>query len=87
MGVVLAIAAVVAIQLWFFPTTVFPPNATLLTLIATVTGAVIAWLFAQGGRRFISGIFEGLAEQGLQVILVFSILASLLQSLLFTHSF
>jgi hypothetical protein len=86
-GVALAIAAVIAIQLYFFPTTAFPPNATLLTLIATMTGAIISWLLGQGGRRFMSDIFQGLAEQGLQVILVFSILASLLQSLLFTHSF
>lgn len=86
-GVALAIAAAIAIQLWFFPTTAFPPNATLLTLIATVAGAAISWLFGQGGRRFMSGTFDGLADQGLQVILICSILTSLLQSLLFTHGF
>ena len=86
-GVAIAIAVAIAIQLLFFPTAAFSPNGTLLTLIAVVAGIGISWLLRQGARRLLAGLFYGLAEQELQVILVFSILTSLLQSLLFTYGF
>ncbi|MEW5961098.1 MAG: hypothetical protein AB1801_25510, partial [Chloroflexota bacterium] len=86
-GVAIAIAAAIAIQLSFFPAAAFTPNATLLTLFATVAGVGVSWLLGQGSRRLLPGASYRLAEQGLQVILVVSTLTSLLQSLLFTYGF
>jgi len=86
-GVAAAIATAIAVQLFLFPTAPFSPNSTLLTLVATTAGALIAWLLGQGLRQLHPHSDAGLADKGLRVILVFSVLVSLLQSLLFTHGF
>jgi hypothetical protein len=82
-GVVLAVGLAILIQLLLPPPTVFSPGAIPLMVTAILSGLGVSWLLDQVARRILSSPFRNLGEQRLQVVLVFSTVTSLLQTLLF----
>jgi hypothetical protein len=82
-GVALAIGLAIVAQLLLPPPAVFAPGTIPLLVLATVSGLGISGLLGRGAQRILPGLFHSLGEQGLQVILVSSVFASLLQTLLF----
>ena len=82
-GVALAIGLAIIVQLLLPPPTVLAPGTIPLLVLATLSGLCIAWLLNRGAQRILPRLFHSAGEQGLQVILVSSAFASLLQTLLF----
>jgi hypothetical protein len=82
-GVALAISLATVVQVFLPPPAVFAPGAIPLLVLATLSGLGISSLLGRGAQRILPGLFHDLGEQGLQVILVSSVFASLLQTLLF----
>ncbi len=85
-GVALTIGLVIVAKLWLSPAVIFAPSIVLLTIAATVIGLGISWLAGFSAHRLLPTLFYSTRRHGLPVILVFSTLASLLQSLLFLGS-
>lgn len=82
-GVAGAIGLAIIIQFYVYPATVYSPAITTVAITATLLGLGCSWLISRIAFRLIPGLSRLCAGQGLQVVLVFSILASLLQSFLF----
>lgn len=83
-GVALAIGLAIGAQVTLFPTALFSPNPILLTLVAIMTGLGISCLLNRLGGRILPSLKKYPHERRLQIVLIFSTLTSLLQSLLFT---
>ncbi len=82
-GVTLAIGLAIVVQLLLPPPAIFSPGAIPLMVVAALAGLGVSWLLAQMARRIVPNLLHNSGEQGLQVTLVFSTFASLLQTLLF----
>ena len=82
-GVMLTIGLAIIVQAFLPPMVIFSPNVILLMTIAAVISVAVSWLFGQAAPRLLPHQFYDLNEQGLQVILIFSVFASLLQTILF----
>jgi hypothetical protein len=83
LGVALAIGLGIQIQLLLPASTSFSPGLVLLLVTAIGMGLGISWLFAQVTNQVWSGLIGSLSDKGLQVVLVFAVFTSLLQTLLF----
>jgi hypothetical protein len=83
MGVALVIGLAILINLTLPPSASFAPGVILLMAASALAGAGITWLVARAARFSWHELRQGLGETGLRVMLVFSVLAALLQSLLF----
>jgi len=83
LGVALVIALTILINLLLPPSTIFAPGVIPLMAGSALVGVGIAWLLGQGATFTWPGLFTDLNTSGLRVILVFSVLASLLQTILF----
>jgi hypothetical protein len=84
-GVAVAIGLTIAIQL-LLATSVFLPGLIGLTVAAALAGLGASWLFSRGARRILPDLFSQLDERAIQIIMVFSVLTSLLQTFLFTYN-
>ena len=82
-GVALTIGAVILIQSILFPAVIFTPGAMVIAVAAVLVGLAISWLISRIARLTLPTLFEQLDERPLQVIFVFSVLTSLLQTILF----
>jgi hypothetical protein len=82
-GVALTIALAIVIQLILPVPVVFAPRAIPLMLAAILAGLGITWLLGLMARQAGSELVKGSGERGQRVMLVFSVLAGTLQSLLF----
>jgi hypothetical protein len=83
LGVALAIALTILINLLSPPSVIFAPGVIPLMAGSALAGVGVAWLLSQIVNFILPGLLATLNENGLRVILVFSILASLLQTILF----
>jgi hypothetical protein len=86
-GVDLAISLWIAVQSLLSPAVRFAPGIVGITIATTLAGVGISWLLSRIARRLLSNLFDRLDEQGVQIILVFGVLTSLLQTFLFTRNF
>jgi len=83
-GVALAIGLTILINVLLLPPfEVFAPGVIPLMAGSALAGVGVAWLLSQIVNFILPGLFAALKESGLRVILIFSILASLLQTILF----
>jgi len=82
-GVALVIALTILINLLSPPSVIFAPGVIPLMAGSALAGVGVAWLLSQIVNFILPGLFAALNENGLRVILVFSILTSLLQTILF----
>ena len=82
-GVALAIVAAIAIQSLMPPLTTYSPNVIVLALAATVIGLGISWLLGYGLHLISSGSSRNSEVLRLQVTMIFSVLTSLLQTVLY----
>jgi hypothetical protein len=80
-GVALAIG--LAIVPLAFSSEVFWPNILLLTIIAVLIGVGISWLLGRTIKSIFSHLFEDVNNHGIQIMLMFSVFTSLLQTFLF----
>lgn len=85
-GVAVTIGLVIIVQSILFPTA-FTPGAILVAIAASMVSLGVAWLVSWVARRVLPELFVQLDERALQVIFVFSVLTSLLQTVLFTSAF
>jgi hypothetical protein len=83
MGVALVIGLAILINLTLPPSVSFAPGVIAFMAASALAGAGIAWLLGQAASFSWRELRQGLGETGLRVTLVFSVLAALLQSLLF----
>jgi hypothetical protein len=84
-GVMLTIGLAVIVQMLLPPAIIFSPSVILFMTIAALLSVGVSWLFGQVVPRLLPRQFYDLNEQGLQMILVFSVFASLLQTILFMN--
>ena len=82
-GVGLSIALAILIQTLFLPETPFSPGVIVVTIISVIFGLIVSWLLTKLASRIFAAISADLGSKGLEIVLVFSTLASLLQSILF----
>jgi hypothetical protein len=82
-GVVLTIGLAVLIQSLLSPRLIYSPDATQFTVIAAFIGAWVSWVLGRVAHRVSPSLSHSLYEQGMQVILVFSVFISLLMTFLF----
>lgn len=84
-GVALAIGLAIGVQLLLPPPAIFAPGVIPLIIAGTVAGLGISWLFGGIAGRLFPSMSRRADEHRLQVILFFSVLISLLQTLLLTR--
>lgn len=85
-GVATAIGLVLVIQSLLLPTVIIAPGTIILTITTTLTGLGVSWLLNRLARRLLPNLFAQLDERGVQIIYIFSVLTSLLQTFLFTRT-
>lgn len=83
-GVAVTIGLIVIVQSLLFAAAIFSPGTVLIAIAASLIGLGAAWLISWVARRVLPELFTQLEERALQVIFVFSVLTSLLQTILFT---
>lgn len=86
-SVAVMISLVIISELFLLPTVALSVNATVFTIVATIVSCGVAWLVGTVAYRLFPSRFERLSQAGMQVILTFAVLISLLQSLLFMQGF
>lgn len=84
-GVAMALTLAIVVQLSLPPASSYLPGVTSTAVSASVLGVGISWLISRLAHLVIPNPSLLLTKQGLQIILVFSVLTSLLQSFLFVH--
>jgi high-affinity Fe2+/Pb2+ permease len=84
-GVALAIGLTIVVQAMLSPTVVFSPNVVLLSIVATLFGVGASWLLGQATHRILPSQVSCCSEQNLQVILIFSVFTSLVETILFVY--
>lgn len=84
-GVAVAIALAVVVQLLLPPPAVFAPGLIPLIIASAVAGLGVSWLLGGIAARLFPSLSRTANEHRLQVILFFSALISLLQTLLLTR--
>ena len=82
-GVALAIGLAILIQLRLPPPAVFAPGVIPLMVTAVLAGLGASWLIGHTARHGWPSLLEDSSQNGLQVILVSSVFASLAQVLFF----
>ena len=82
-GVAMAIGLAILIQSLLPARAVFSPGIIPLMVAGVVAGLGVSWLFARAARHILPGLRHGSPEKELQVVLVFSVFTSLLQTMLF----
>ena len=82
-GVAVAIGLAILVQLLLPPSVVFQTGIIPLMVLATVAGLGVSWLLARMIGHIVPGFLQDSPEKELQVILVFSVFTSLLQTMLF----
>lgn len=83
-GVAVTIGLIVIVQSLLFAAAIFSPGTVLIAIAASLIGLGAAWLMNWVARRVLPELFAQFDERALQVIFVFSVLTSLLQTILFT---
>lgn len=84
-GVAGAIGLAILVQLILPAAIVLSPGVTSLTITAALLGVGFSWFISRVACRLLPGLSYPRTRRGLQVIMVFSVLTSLLQSILFTQ--
>ncbi|MEW5960779.1 MAG: hypothetical protein AB1801_23890 [Chloroflexota bacterium] len=84
-GVALAIAMAIVIQLSLPPTIKLPANIISITVAATLFGVGVSWLMNGLVRQLRPSLVHHSTDRGVQIVLIFSVLTSLLQGILFTQ--
>jgi hypothetical protein len=84
-GVAVAIGLTVTIQL-LLVTGAFSPGMIGLTIAATLAGLGVSWSISRAAGQLLPDLFNHPDEQGIQIIMVFSVLTGLLQTFLFTYN-
>lgn len=85
-GTALAIGLAIIAQLVVFPTSTSLPGLIPLNIAAVFLGLMASWLLGWTGYRVIPSLASSnLEEQGIQVILIFSGLISLLETTLYMY--
>jgi hypothetical protein len=82
-GVALAIGLAILIQMWLPPPAVFAPGVIPLMVTAVLAGLGASWLTGQMARHSWPALLDEPSQNGLHVILVSSVFASLAQVLFF----
>ena len=82
-GVALAIGLAIVIQALLSPLETFLPGIISLAVTAVLFGLGVSWLLGQIMNRIIPDLSDDLDQQGMKIILIFSVLISLLESFLF----
>jgi len=83
LSVALMISLTIILQLASPPTSPFEISITMFTLVTAIVSGGAAWLVGQAVYRLVLGRYSNLSHLGMQIILTFAVLTSLLQSLLF----
>jgi hypothetical protein len=83
MGVALVIGLAILINLTLPPSASFEPGVIPLMAASALAGAGVTWLVGRAASFSWHELRQGSSETGLRVMLVFSVMAALLQSLLF----
>ena len=85
-GTASAIGLAIMAQLVLFPTSTSLPGLIPLNIVAVFLGLMASWLLGWIGFRIIPSLASSnLEEQGIQVILIFSGLISLLETTLYMY--
>jgi hypothetical protein len=84
-GVAIAIGLTIIIQL-LLVSTAFSPGMIGMAIAATLVGLGASWLISRAAGWILPAMFEDLNERAIQIIMVFSVLTSLLQTFLFTYN-
>ena len=84
-GVAVAIGLTVIIQL-LLVNVIFSPGMIGLTIAATLAGLGVSWLINRAARRIMPDLFCQPDDRAVQIIMIFSVLTSLLQTFLFTYN-
>jgi hypothetical protein len=82
-GVALAIGLVITLQLLLPPAYALSIGVVPLMVLAAIAGLLVSWLLGRLAYRSLPRLLDSSNDRGLQVILVFSVFTSLLQTLLF----
>jgi hypothetical protein len=85
-GVAIAIALAIVIQARIAPTTTYFPGLVPLSIVATLAGLGVSWLMGRGLHRILPSLSRHPDEKWIQVVLVFSVFASLLETFLFIQA-
>jgi len=81
-GVALAIGLAIIIQFFLFPS-VFAPGTAPMAFVAAVAGLGVSWLLGRGTRSIFPAPADDSDTLSKQVMLIFSVLISLLQTFLY----
>jgi hypothetical protein len=84
-GTALAIGATIVVQALFSPATTLTLEIAPLALVAILLGVGTSWALAEALHRIWLRKYHAFKSQGLQVVLLASILTSLIQAVLLTH--
>ncbi|MCB0172867.1 MAG: hypothetical protein KDI02_11965 [Anaerolineae bacterium] len=86
-GVVLGMACIIGIQLFYITEQMFVPNLPTIAVMTTLMGLGASWLLYVIVRKISPfNILRNLNQDGLQVIFVVSVLTSLLETFLFMQN-
>lgn len=84
LGVTVVMGCIVFIQLFYVTNHMFLPAPTLVAIAAVIAGVIISWLLYMGLRYFSPFILlRALNQDGLRIILIFSVLTGLLETFLY----
>ncbi|MCB0210820.1 MAG: hypothetical protein KDJ52_15890 [Anaerolineae bacterium] len=87
LGVTIVMGCIVCIQLFYVTSHMFLPDARMIAIAAALVGAGMAWLLYRAVRHFSPFILlRTLHQEELRIILIFSILASLLEVFLYMQN-
>ncbi|MCB0196852.1 MAG: hypothetical protein KDJ65_33175 [Anaerolineae bacterium] len=87
LGVTVVMGCIICIQLFYITNHMFFPDPRMVTIAATVMGAGISWLLYRALRHFSPfNLLRTLNQEGLRVILIFSVLTSLLETFLYMQN-
>ena len=84
-GVALTVGLAIVIHVWLSPSMTFRPGVMWLAIAATLVGLGVSWLLGRMARYPFPSLSCKLDKLGLQLILVFSAVTSLLQTFLYMH--
>ena len=86
-GTAIAIGLAIIAQLVLFPTSTSLPGLIPLNIVAVFMGLMVSWLLGWIGYRIIPTLASSDSmEQGIQVVLIFSGLISLLETTLYMYN-
>lgn len=87
LGVTVVMGCIVCIQLFYVTNHFFLPAPSLVAIAAALTGVVISWLLYLAFRYFSPFmLLRTLNQEGLRIILIFSVLTGLLETFLYMQN-